>query len=114
MDLKAEIKGITELLLGRDPMAPPHWSKETPEQRGQKLSHISTLIAALRPDAIEIQEIIEAMALALRCRYDNPTEALLRMSLLKKDLDRLDLGQEIDARDVLAAYERAVEKKEGW
>ena len=81
--------------------------------RYDKLKAIEDAIMEVRPDALEVENIIDALAAALKLRYDNPSEVLLRMSLLKGDLERLDMGGEVDASDVLAAYERAVERRGG-
>jgi hypothetical protein len=81
--------------------------------RQGKLQAIKAAILEVRPNALETAELVDALGAGLRLRYDNPTEALLRMSLLEGDLERLDLGNEVDARDILAAYEQAVERNGG-
>lgn len=81
--------------------------------RDERKLFIEAAIVQLRPDAIEASELIDAISAGLKLRYDNPSEVLLRMSLLKGDLERLDQCREIDASDVLNAYERAVERKGG-
>jgi len=94
-----------------DPFSPPWWND--PTLRLQALTAIESQITSLRPTAFEAESIIESLAGELRLRYaDRASEVLLRMSLLKKDLERLDNNQEVEASDVLAAYERAVERRE--
>lgn len=80
-------------------------------QRHRRLLEIEARISEVKPDAMECEGIVDALADALRRRYDDPSEVLLRLSLLKGDLERLDVNQQIDAQDVLACYERAVERK---
>jgi hypothetical protein len=80
-------------------------------ERAAKKLELEQAITALRPDAIEASELIDALAAGLKLRYENPSECLLRMSLLQGDLERLDQGQEIDASDILASYERQVERR---
>ena len=80
--------------------------------RQEKLQAIKDAIGDVRPDALEAIDLIDALAGSLRLKYDNPTECLLRMSLLEKDLERLDNGHEVDARDILSSYEEAVAKKQ--
>jgi hypothetical protein len=70
--------------------------------RNVRLQMLHTLIGDLKPDALEAHDLIGSLAGVLARRYENPSEAL---SLAQKALERLDMGQEIDARDELDALD---------
>jgi hypothetical protein len=73
--------------------------------RNVRLQMLHTLIGDLKPDALEAHDLIGSLAGVLARRYENPSEALLSLSLAQKALERLDMGQEIDARDELDALD---------
>lgn len=79
--------------------------------RHAKQKAIEDAIMILRPDALEAHDLIDAIAAGLKRRYENPSEVLLRMTLLQGDLERLDQRLDVDADDVLSAYERATERR---
>lgn len=81
----------------------------TPE-RSNRQREIEKAIVDFRPDALEAVEIIEAVAAGLKTRHPDCTEVLLRMSLLRKDLERLDSGWQTEAGETLAAYESSVRR----
>jgi hypothetical protein len=73
--------------------------------RDVRLKMIHTLIGDLQPDALECFDLLGSLAGVLARRYENPSESLLSLSLAQKALERLDMGQEIDARDELDALD---------
>jgi hypothetical protein len=73
--------------------------------RNVRLQMLHTLIGDLKPDALEAHDLLGSLAGVLARRYENPSESLLSLSLAQKALERLDMGQEIDARDELDAID---------
>lgn len=79
--------------------------------RHEQKKALENALVAYRPDALDASDLIDAIAAGLKLRYQDCTEVLLRMTLLKGDLERLDANVQIDAEDILAAYERATERR---
>lgn len=107
-----DVKKILEPLFrsGFDPLSPHCWS-HTP-QRSQRLNGIISAISAFHNDGGEASEIISAVAEGLKHRYENPTEALLSLTLAKLALERLDVGYQVDAKEELEALEAQIHRSE--
>lgn len=79
--------------------------------RDQRKNGIYAALVAFQPDAWEAMEFVDALAAGLKARYPNCSEVILRLTLLKADLERLDYGQSVDAKDALGAYEEQTGRK---
>lgn len=110
-EIKRDIKAVTQALYGeaiRMAETPDWW--KNPTLRSKALQNIKTAICALRPNAVECEEIVDELGGALRLKYDDATEALLSLSLAQLALGRLDQGFQVEAEDELRALEAQVKR----
>lgn len=97
-----------------DPKDAFRWINEATKaaySRPSRFKALTEAVSDLRPDALEALDLVDAIAAGLKLRYENPTEVLLLMSLLKEALDRLDVNCQVDADDILNAYERMTDRR---
>jgi hypothetical protein len=71
-----------------------------PTNRQSRVDHITGLILSLKPDAIEAEEIVEAIQVALQRRYEGDEgEAVHYLHQACKALQRLDADEQISMDD---------------
>lgn len=79
--------------------------------RHSQMLKIEQAIVAFQPDALEIHDMLAAFTPGLNKKYEDATEVLLYMSLLRLALERLDEGWQVDAADSLKAFDAARRKE---